>query len=47
MEKIKGYGSKNSSPKEKSTRLAATATAAPLEDPPGTFAGAAGFVGVS
>lgn len=31
---------------EKSTRSAATATAAPLEHPPGTRAGAAGFVGV-
>lgn len=35
-----------SSPNEKSTRLAATATAAPLEDPPGTFAGVVGLVGV-
>lgn len=34
-------------PREKSTRLAATATAAPLDDPPGTSAGAAGLVGVS
>lgn len=34
-------------PKAKSTKLAATATAAPLDDPPGTRAGAAGFVGVS
>ena len=33
-------------PKEKSTRLAATATAAPLEDPPGTLECAAGLVGV-
>lgn len=32
-------------PKEKSTRLAATATAAPLDDPPGTLEGDAGFVG--
>lgn len=36
-----------SSPREKSTRLAATATAAPLQEPPGTLAGATGFVGVS
>lgn len=35
------------SPKEKSTKFAATATAAPLDDPPGIRAGAAGFVGVS
>lgn len=35
------------SPNENSTSLAATATAAPLEAPPGTRAGAAGFVGVS
>jgi len=35
-----------SSPNAKSTKLAATATAAPLEDPPGTRAGTAGLVGV-
>lgn len=33
-------------PNEKSTSLAATATAAPLEDPPGILWGTAGFVGV-
>lgn len=33
-------------PKEKSTSLAPTATADPLEDPPGTRSGAHGFVGV-
>ena len=33
-------------PKEKSTKFAATATAAPLEDPPGIREGAAGLVGV-
>ena len=33
-------------PKEKSTKLAATATAAPLEDPPGMRVGAEGLVGV-
>lgn len=43
-----GYGNlRKSSPKEKSTRSAATATAAPLEDPPGICEGAAGLVGVS
>lgn len=35
------------SPNENSRSLAATATAAPLEAPPGTRVGAAGLVGVS
>jgi len=33
-------------PKEKSTIFAPTATADPLEDPPGTRSGAHGFIGV-
>lgn len=33
-------------PREKSTSIAPTATADPLEDPPGTRSGACGFVGV-
>lgn len=33
-------------PSEKSTILAATATPDPLEEPPGTRLGAAGFTGV-
>lgn len=33
-------------PKEKSTSFAATATAAPLHDPPGILEGATGLVGV-
>lgn len=35
------------SPREKSTCLEATATADPLDDPPGMCAEAAGLVGVS
>lgn len=34
------------SPTEKSTRRAATATAEPLDDPPGTLSKAIGFIGV-
>ena len=34
------------SPIEKSTRPAATATAEPLDDPPGTLSEATGFTGV-
>lgn len=37
---------RGSSPNEKSMSLAATATAAPLEAPPGIRAGTAGLVGV-
>jgi len=37
---------KNISPNEKSTSFAPTATAEPLEDPPGTRSGAQGFLGV-
>lgn len=33
-------------PKEKSTSIAPTATADPLEDPPGTLSAAQGFLGV-
>jgi hypothetical protein len=40
------YEEKNS-PRAKSTIPPATATADPLEHPPGTRSGAAGFVGVS
>jgi hypothetical protein len=38
---------RKSSPRAKSTIPPATATADPLEHPPGTRSGAAGFVGVS
>ncbi|KAL0918638.1 hypothetical protein M5K25_010657 [Dendrobium thyrsiflorum] len=37
---------KQKSPREKSTSPAATATADPLEDPPGTRSGAHGLMGV-
>jgi hypothetical protein len=37
---------KNVPPKEKSTSFAPTATAEPLEDPPGTRSSAQGFIGV-
>lgn len=42
---IQGQRTKNV-PKEKSTRFAPTATAEPLEDPPGTRSDAHGFWGV-
>lgn len=37
---------KNKTPNEKSTSFAPTATAEPLEDPPGTRSAAQGFLGV-